>query len=91
MERLNRFIRLLGLVCFTFLAYSSFGQEEKFLINKGNEAYNSGDYIQAQENYTKALELDPNISVAEYNSADVLYKEQKFEEAIEKYSCLIQF
>lgn len=88
MERLNRIIRLLGLASFLLIASSSFGQEEKFLVNKGNEAYNSGDYIQAQENYTKALELDPNIYVADYNSADVLYKEQKFEEAIEKYKTL---
>lgn len=68
----------------------SSAQEEKFLINNGNEAYNKGDYIQAQEMYTKALEIDPNADVAEYNSADVLYKEAKYAEAIEKYKTLAE-
>lgn len=90
MERTYRIIRLLGIASFFFSSLSSFAQEEKFLVNQGNDAYNDGDYIQAQEKYDEALAIDPNISLAEYNTGDVLYKEQKFAEAIEKYKTLTE-
>ena len=88
MERSYHIIRLLGSLFIGISVSTVMAQEEKFLVNDGNDAYNNGDYIQAQELYAKALEIDPNIVIADYNTGDVLYQEEKFAEAIEKYKTL---
>lgn len=88
MERSYRIIRLLSLGFIVLTSLNASAQEEKFLINNGNDAYNNGDYIQAQEMYDKALEINPNLHIADYNTGDVLYQEEKFAEAIEKYKTL---
>ena len=90
MERSDHIIQLIGLFILLLLPSSLLAQEEKFLVNKGNKAYEKGDYIQAMDLYDQAKEIDPSMEIAEYNSADVLYQEKKYEEAIEKYSTLAE-
>ncbi len=85
MERINHkrgkivFVFILG-----FLSIGLFGQEEKFLLKEGNEAYEKGEFEKADQLYNRALELTPEMLEAEFNKADVLYQQEKYAEAIEK-------
>jgi len=50
---------------------------------KGNKNYMSGDYKQAIENYTKAIELDPSQAVFYSNRAAAYIEIDELEKAIE--------
>jgi Ca-activated chloride channel homolog len=51
-------------------------------ISKGNQLYKAGQYEQAEIQYRKALEADPNNTTAMFNLANALHKQGKHEEAI---------
>jgi Ca-activated chloride channel family protein len=83
MERSNRaFGKLAGILLLLSLCLSLLGQEEKFYVRDGNKAYESGDFEVADEFYSKALKSEPELEVAEFNKADVLYEQKKYAEAI---------
>lgn len=47
---------------------------------KGNKAYEERSYEDAQESYSRSLELSPSTT-ASYNLANSLYRQKKYEEA----------
>ena len=51
-------------------------------ILRGNEFYKAGQYEQAEINYRKALEVDPENTIALHNLGNALYKQGKFEESV---------
>src|SRR5690606_8853761 len=70
----------------TLLLFTNlFAQEEKKHIRKGNKLYQEEKYTEANENYQKALEINPASEKATFNLGDALYKEQKFAEAAETF------
>ncbi len=52
---------------------------------KGNEAYEKGDYSQAETLYRAALESDPENAKVYFNLGNALAKQGKVEEAIQAY------
>jgi Ca-activated chloride channel family protein len=48
---------------------------------KGNEYYQQAQYDLAETQYRKALELDPKNTTAQYNLANSLQKQRKYDEA----------
>lgn len=52
---------------------------------KGNEAYEKGDYAQAETLYKAALESDPENAKIYFNLGNALAKQGKIEEAIQAY------
>lgn len=52
---------------------------------KGNEAYEQGDYVKAEELYRASLEADPENAEVYFNLANALAKQGKTEEAIQTY------
>ncbi len=58
----------------------------KDFIRKGNQEYKQGKYQLAEENYRKSLELAPNSVEGIYNLGNSLYKQNKFDEAIDKFN-----
>lgn len=57
----------------------------KQIIRDGNEFYNKADFAEAENQYSKALELNPNYEKANYNLGNAKYQQGKFEEAIPQY------
>lgn len=83
-KRNSVFVFLLLISCSLFPA-SSFAQNEKALIKKGNEAYEKKEYENAATNYRQATDKKPGDPVAQYNLGNALYKNSKTEEAISAY------
>lgn len=57
-------------------------------VRQGNGQYEKEDYLNAEISYRKALDAGPNDSIAAYNLANSLYRQQdneKAQEAMQKY------
>jgi len=64
-------MKLVGLICL-LLPFSAMSQVEKIDTKKGNDDYRSGRYEEAIEDYTKALENDPEYMEALFNTGNAL-------------------
>jgi Ca-activated chloride channel family protein len=69
-------ILFITLLLLSFMAHS---QEAE--IDKGNQYYQAAQYDLAEAQYRKAMELDPKNTTAQYNLANALQKQNKFDEA----------
>jgi Ca-activated chloride channel homolog len=57
-------------------------QESERLIQKGNDLYKQQQYPQSELVYAEVLKNDPNNSIAKFNQANAMYKQNKADEAI---------
>jgi tetratricopeptide (TPR) repeat protein len=76
---------LVSLVFIAILPITSFAQDEKELIKKGNDAYEKKEYDKAIVNYQQATEKAPANPTAQYNLGNALYKNKKVDEAVQAY------
>lgn len=73
-------------ILFILVSVHTFGQKtERDYIRKGNRAFRDSVYIDAEVNYTKALEVNPQSTISMYNLGNTLSQQQKFQEAMEQY------
>ena len=81
MQRLN--IQLASFL-FIFFLIPSFAAAEsaRSLVEKGNEIFSQGDYGASLEQYDKAAEREPDSAIILFNKGDALYKQEKFDEAL---------
>jgi len=56
------------------------------LTRQGNKEFEKADYKEAEVNYRKALELELTHFTAQYNLANNLYKQERYKEAAEQFS-----
>ena len=56
-------------------------QKERSHIRSGNKAYAGGDYVEAEVDYLRALELAPESLEARFNLADAQYKQERYADA----------
>ena len=72
---------MLTIVVFCVLTSLACASEGPASIREGNEAFEAGQYEQAQEAYSRALESMPDSPEVAYNSANTLYRQELFGEA----------
>lgn len=73
------------LIIFFFINSSSFAQNVKREIIKGNEAYKKNNYDAAENSYRDALKIADNNSTASYNLGNALYRKDNTDEAVEAF------
>ena len=73
------------ILIFMCLSISSFSQNAKSSIIKGNKAYKENDYNVAENAYRDALTKSADNVTANYNLGNALYKTDKTEEAVKSY------
>nr|WP_320058641.1 tetratricopeptide repeat protein [uncultured Bacteroides sp.] len=59
---------------------------ERDYIRKGNRFFNDSVFVDAEVNYRKALEVNPNSAVSMYNLGNTLSQQKKAKEAVEQYT-----
>lgn len=69
-----------GVAC--FLSNIGYAQTVNTYISKGNEYYLHTQFELAEAEYRKALQSEPKNTTAQYNLANALHKQKKYEEAI---------
>lgn len=60
-------------------------QKERGEIREGNDKYENGKYSDAETSYRKALEKNSSSYPGNYNLGGSLYRQKKFDEAIQQY------
>ncbi|HBI80647.1 MAG TPA: hypothetical protein DDY04_01520 [Bacteroidales bacterium] len=77
-----------AVVFILFIAFgvSAFAQSEHKLVRKGNRAYSKNDFLESEVQYRQALEKNKYSFKANFNLANALYKQNKFNEADSTYS-----
>jgi Ca-activated chloride channel family protein len=83
-EKGGTFVSLL-IIIFFLVPVSSFAQNDKVLLKKGNDAYEKKEYDNAISNYQKVTEKNPANSTAQYNLGNAFYKNNKTDEAVKAY------
>jgi len=66
-------------------SFSSLAQSERKITRKGNSQYETGNFVDAEINYKKAIEKNADLLEAEFNLGDALMKQERFDEALEAF------
>ena len=61
-------------------------RSDRSFVRKGNRLYEDSLFIKAEENYLKALDMNPELNEAYYNLGNAYTAQQKPNEAIEQYN-----
>lgn len=76
----------IGMVLLLFMAVSVSAQKaERDFIRKGNRFFKDSVYVDAEVNYRKALEANPQSTVSMFNLGNTLTQQNKLQEAMEQY------
>lgn len=77
--------KLLITLVFISVILPVWGQSERPYIREGNEQYANGAYENAEVSYRRALDLNPESFEASVNLGNALYKQQKYQDAMQQY------
>ena len=58
-----------------------FAQKERRYVRDGNEHYEQGYFMDAEAEYNRAIELNPESFEAAFNKGNALFRQEKFEDA----------
>ena len=61
-------------------------RSDRSFVRKGNRMFEDSLFIKAEENYLKALDMNPELNEGYYNLGNAYTAQQKPNEAIEQYS-----
>lgn len=83
---MRRSIPYIGLLFFLLTSVDVIAQKvERNYIRRGNRAFEDSLFIDAEINYRKAIELNPNSTISKFNLANTLLTQNKAQEAMELY------
>jgi tetratricopeptide (TPR) repeat protein len=69
----------------TLFSSNSFAQSTRGLVNDGVELYNEQKFADAEVNFKKGAEKNPESFEAKFNLGDAYYKQQRYDEAIKTF------
>jgi len=72
---------ILILVILGLLSNGMFAQNVKKYVRRGNNQFDKGDYSEAEVQYRKALDKNPNYYKGKFNLGDAMYKQENFKES----------
>lgn len=80
------FNRYIGLVLLIFVSISAFAQKaERDHIRKGNRFFKDSIYVDAEVDYRKALEVNPQSTIAMFNLGNTLLWQNKLQDAMNQF------
>ena len=78
------------LVCFCFVLLPLSAQKENQNLKKGNELFKAGKYEQAEVNYLKGLDKNPQSFKGNFNIGDSYAKREKYEKAVKQFELAVR-
>lgn len=76
------------LIILALLAVNTFAQQERKYIRKGNKEFEKGNFDDSEVFYRKAIDKKDDSYNASFNIGDALYKQEKYDDAINQFSDL---
>ena len=67
------------------ITVSLWAQKEAGKIRSGNRLYRDSSYVEAEVDYRRALEENNKSFVGQFNLGDALFRQEKYNEAVEAY------
>jgi len=64
-----------------FIALAVEAQSERKLVRNGNSEYEDGNFTEAEVQYRKALDQNPNYFNGKFNLGDAMYEQENYEES----------
>jgi len=77
------------MILLAFAISHGFAQDERKQVREGVKEYQNDKYTEAEVRFRKALDSRPELYEAEYDIANSLFKQKKYEEAAAEYEKLI--
>ncbi len=78
------------LVLVALLTHATHAQvTSRSMLRSGNRAFEEGDFTTAEEKYREAAQKRHHATAAQFNLANALYRQQRYEEALEVYLSLL--
>ncbi len=74
---------LMAVLTLPFLGYAQ--KAERSNVRKGNKQYVKKNFTEAEIDYRKALEVNPQSSEGNYNLGNTLFRQKKVKEALQAY------
>ncbi len=88
----SKFISVLfALILITIGSQESFSQSLRGLVNDGVEHYEKGNFSDAEVNFKKGVEKEPENFQAKFNLGDAYFKQKRYDEAIKSYQSAMAF
>lgn len=75
---------LVAIICFSALSATAQNNYARQL-RQGNKAYADSSYTDAEASYRISAEERPGSAIPQFNLGDALYRQERFEEALEAY------
>ncbi|HYO21165.1 MAG TPA: tetratricopeptide repeat protein [Flavisolibacter sp.] len=75
-------------IFFLLLSLQALAQRANTYVIKGNEYYLRLEFDLAEDQFRKAIEVDPRNAEARYNLANALMQQKKYKAAIEEYNTI---
>ena len=81
----------LVIIFLSSIAFSSYSINERHLVRQGVEYMENENFVQAEAAFREALRQKPASFEAGYNLATALYRQQRFEEAVQQLQAIVPF
>ncbi|HCC71307.1 MAG TPA: hypothetical protein DEQ09_09185, partial [Bacteroidales bacterium] len=82
----NSFIRNIFIIALAFITLTPVaGQKEKKYTRQGNKNYSENSFEDSEMLYRRAIDIDPAFNKAIFNLGDALYKQEKYDEAVNNF------
>lgn len=81
---------IISFLIFSLVHISLIAQSERKLNNDGVELYNQKKFSEAELNFRKALEKNPEAIPPKFNLGNSYYKQENYDESIKNYQELLQ-
>jgi tetratricopeptide (TPR) repeat protein len=85
-----RWIKIIFIYSLAMIAMNTFAQKERKYIRQGNKEFENANFENSEVSYRKAVDLEEKKShEPAFNVGDALYKQEKYEDAIEQFNSLV--
>lgn len=83
-------MRSIVLILIAAASMDAYSQTDGKFVRKGNGDYKDGNFQQAEVEYRKALEKNPQSYKADYNLGNALYRQKQYDAAASRYAGLAE-
>lgn len=77
-------------IIYVLMSLSANSQAEKRMVRKGNAEFRGGNFQEAEKDYRNARNVNPSSSIANYNLANALYKQNQYDAAAREFERLTE-